>query len=158
MTLNRRALLKATATAPLAGALPRGSARAQAANTIRIGVLNDQSGTYRDITGPTGVACVRQAIQDFGPMPFQVEVLVADHQNRPDVGVALTRQWLDRDGVDMIVDVPNSAVALAVSGVTREKKVIEPALIVLIKRRSGTADAGRWRGSALAAWRGCACV
>src|SRR5215213_2206544 len=124
MTLDRRTLLKAAAAAPLAAALPRGSARAQAANTIRIGVLNDQSGTYRDITGPTGVACVRQAIQDFGPTPFQVEVLVADHQNRPDVGVSLTRQWLDRDGVDMIVDVPNSAVALAVSGVTREKNKV----------------------------------
>jgi branched-chain amino acid transport system substrate-binding protein len=124
MALDRRTLLKAAAAAPLAGALPRGSARAQAANTIRIGVLNDQSGTYRDITGPTGVACVRQAIQDFGPTPFQVEVLVADHQNRPDVGVSLTRQWLDRDGVDMIVDVPNSAVALAVSGVTREKNKV----------------------------------
>jgi len=124
MATDRRTLLKASAAAPLAGALPRGSARAQAANTIRIGVLNDQSGIYRDITGPTGVACVRQAIQDFGPTPFQVEVLVADHQNRPDVGVSLTRQWLDRDSVDMVVDVPNSAVALAVSGVTREKNKV----------------------------------
>ena len=99
-------------------------ARAQAANTVRIGVLNDQSGLYRDITGPTAVACTRQAIEDFGQAGFQVEVLVADHQNRPDIGVQLARQWFDRDNVDMIVDVPNSAVALAVSGVAREKNQV----------------------------------
>ena len=63
MTIDRRTLLKATAAAPLAAALPGGGARAQgAANTIKIGVLNDQSGLYRDITGPTSVACVRQAV------------------------------------------------------------------------------------------------
>ena len=64
-------------------------ARAQAANTIRIGVLNDQSGLYRDMNGPGSVACVRQAIADSGVAArgFNVEVLVADHQNRPDVGV-----------------------------------------------------------------------
>ncbi len=96
MTLDRRSLLKAAAAPVAPAALAGRGARAQAANTIRIGVLNDQSGTYRDITGPTAVACTRQAIQDFGPTPFQVEVLVADHQNRPDVGVSLPRQWLDR--------------------------------------------------------------
>jgi branched-chain amino acid transport system substrate-binding protein len=119
---RRRTLLAATAGvgATAMQSAPR-LARAQAANTIRIGVLNDQSGLYRDITGPTAVACTRQAIQDFGQTGFQVEVLVADHQNRPDVGVQLARQWFDRDNVDMIVDVPNSAVALAVSGVAREK-------------------------------------
>ncbi len=122
MPITRRDILAATAGvgATVLQSAPR-LARAQAAaNTIRIGVLNDQSGLYRDITGPTAVACTRQAIQDFGQTPFQVDLLVADHQNRPDVGVQLARQWFDRDGVDMIVDVPNSAVALAVSGVARE--------------------------------------
>ncbi len=123
MGLGRRSLLATGATAAAVTALPRLS-RGQAANTIRIGVLNDQSGLYRDITGPTAVACTRQAIQDFGAAGFQVEVVVADHQNRPDVGVALARQWYDRDGVDVIIDVPNSAVALAVSGVTREKNKV----------------------------------
>ena len=127
MSLGRRSMLTtglATgAAAAAAASLPR-VARAQAANTIRIGVLNDQSGIYRDITGPTSVACTRQAIQDFGAAGFQVDVLVADHQNRPDLAVSLARQWYDRDGVDMILDVPNSAVALAVSGVTREKNKV----------------------------------
>jgi branched-chain amino acid transport system substrate-binding protein len=123
MELGRRSLLATGAAAAAATSLPRPS-RAQAANTIRIGVLNDQSGLYRDITGPTAVACTRQAVQDFGPRDMQVEILVADHQNRPDVGVARARQWFDREGIDMIVDVPNSAVALAVSGVAREKNKV----------------------------------
>nr|WP_309139588.1 ABC transporter substrate-binding protein [Siccirubricoccus sp. G192] len=123
MELGRRSLLATGAAAAAATSLPR-PLRAQAANTIRIGVLNDQSGLYRDITGPTAVACTRQAVQDFGPRGMQVEILVADHQNRPDVGVAVARQWFDREGVDMIVDVPNSAVALAVSGVAREKNKV----------------------------------
>jgi branched-chain amino acid transport system substrate-binding protein len=122
MPITRRNLMVATAGvgATAMQAAPR-LGRAQAANTIRIGVLNDQSGLYRDITGPTAVACTRQAIQDFAPNGFGVEVVVADHQNRPDIGVQIARQWFDRDNVDMIVDVPNSAVALAVSGVAREK-------------------------------------
>ena len=126
MTIDRRTLLKAAAAAPaaaLAGALPGGGARAQgAANTIKIGVLTDMSGTYRDIAGPTSAACVRQAVQDFGSRGgLTIEVVSADHQNKPDVGSNVARQWFDRDGVDMIVDVPTSSVGLAVAGVAREK-------------------------------------
>ena len=84
-------------------------ARAQAGDTIKIGVLNDQSGVYRDISGLTSVACVRQAVQDSGSHGFNVEVIFADHQNKPDVGSNIARQWFDRDGVDVILDVPNSA-------------------------------------------------
>ncbi|MBR0671843.1 ABC transporter substrate-binding protein [Neoroseomonas soli] len=122
-SLNRRSLIAAAAFGAGAGALPIHRARAQAANTIRIGVLNDQSGLYRDVNGPGSVACVRQAIADFGAAAkgINVEVLVADHQNRPDVGVNISRQWIDRDGVDLIIDVPTSSVALAVAGVVREK-------------------------------------
>ncbi len=135
MTTDRRTLLKAAAAAPLAAALPRGGALAQGtANTIKIGVLNDQSGLYRDITGPTSVACVRQAIQDFGSRGFNVEVVSADHQNKPDVGSNVARQWFDRDGVDMIVDVPTSSVGLAVAGVAREKNK------AYINSTSATAD------------------
>ena len=136
MTIDRRTILKAAAVAPLAGALPwSGAARAQgAANTIKIGVLNDQSGLYRDITGPTSVACVRQAVQDFGSRGFTVEVVAADHQNKPDVGSNVARQWFDRDGVDMIVDVPTSSVGLAVAGVAREKNK------AYINSTSATAD------------------
>ncbi len=136
MTIDRRTLFKAAAAAPAAVALPwSGAARAQgAANTIKIGVLNDQSGLYRDITGPTSVACVRQAVQDFGSRGFTVEVVAADHQNKPDVGSNVARQWFDRDGVDMIVDVPTSSVGLAVAGVAREKNK------AYINSTSATAD------------------
>ncbi|MCQ4161985.1 ABC transporter substrate-binding protein [Roseomonas sp. GC11] len=125
MMQDRRSLLKTAAAAALTPALSAvpGRARAQAANTLKIGVLNDQSGVYRDISGPTSVACVRQAIQDSGitARGVNVEVVFADHQNKADVGATIARQWLDRDGVDVIVDVPNSAVALAVNAVVREK-------------------------------------
>ena len=119
MTISRRHLLGSAAALPALGARP---ARAQAAAPIRIGVLNDQSGIYRDISGPTSTACVRQAVEDLGSgLGLAVEVVQADHQNKPDVGVNLVRQWIDRDGVDMVIDVANSAVALAVNGVCREK-------------------------------------
>jgi len=110
-------------------------ARAQTP-TIRIGVLNDQSGPYRDDGGPTGVVCAKQALLDFGVsgLGFNVEVLVADHQNKPDVGVSIARQWLDRDGVDAIVDVPTSSVGLAVNTVCREKNKVH------LNSGTGTSD------------------
>src|SRR4051795_7097935 len=113
MSLTRRSLLAASASASVMPALPR-LGGAQPANTIRIGVLNDQSGTYRDISGPYGVECTRQAVQEFGNKGFAVEVVVADHQNKPDVGVNIARQWYDQ-GVDLILDVPTSSVGLAVN-------------------------------------------
>jgi branched-chain amino acid transport system substrate-binding protein len=123
MTMNRRTLLGAAATAPVWGALPYRSAKAQAANTIRIGVLNDQSALYRDISGPGSTQAVRLAIQESGitQRGINVEVVQADHQNRPDVGSTVARQWYDRDGIDVVVDVPTSSVALAVSTITRER-------------------------------------
>jgi branched-chain amino acid transport system substrate-binding protein len=126
MTVNRRTLLGAAATAPLWGALPYRSARAQAANTIRIGVLNDQSGLYRDISGPGSTQAVRYAAQELGlaARGINVEVVQADHQNRPDVGSNVVRQWIDQNGVDVIMDVPTSSVALAVSNIVREKNKV----------------------------------
>ncbi len=129
-TLSRRAMI---GTAAIAAALTRHSAQAQRA-TIRIGVLNDQSGPYRDDGGPTGAICVRQAVQEFGDKGFDVEVLVADHQNKPDIGAGIARQWFDRDGVDAIVDVPTSSVALAVNTVCREKNK------VMLNSGAATAD------------------
>jgi branched-chain amino acid transport system substrate-binding protein len=119
MAMNRRALLGTGAAAAAVAALPRLS-RAQAANTYRIGVLTDMSGTYRDNTGPTSAACVRQAVAEFANRGFNVEVIDADHQNRPDLGVSLARQWYDQ-GIDMLLDVPTSSVGLAVQQVAREK-------------------------------------
>jgi branched-chain amino acid transport system substrate-binding protein len=124
MTLTRRGLLAAGTAAAGVAALPLGHARAQAANTIKIGVLNDQSGTYRDLSGPGSTICVRQAIAELGSLGFNVEVVQADHQNRPDVGSTIARTWFDRDGVDAIVDVPTSSVALAVAGIAREKNKV----------------------------------
>ena len=120
MQTTRRQVLAAGAGFGLMPMLPRLS-RAQAAKTIRIGVLNDQSGPYRDISGPYGVACTQLAVDEFGASGFRVEVISADHQNKPDVGAGIARQWYDRDGVDLIIDVPTSSVGLAVNQVAREK-------------------------------------
>src|ERR1035437_4179764 len=117
MNLTRRALVTTAATAATATALPLVPARAQK-QVIRIGLLNDQSGNYRDDGGPTGTACARQALIEFAAASgkgLDVELLVADHENKPDIGVGIDRQWFDRDGVDMILDVPTSSVALAVN-------------------------------------------
>jgi branched-chain amino acid transport system substrate-binding protein len=122
MILPRRTLLGATAAA--AAFTPR-YGRAETP-TIKIGVLNDMSGPYRDDGGPTGVVCAKQALIDFGisGKGWNVEVISADHQNKPDVGVSIARQWFDRDGVDAIVDVPTSSVGLAVNTVCREKNKV----------------------------------
>jgi len=119
---TRRSLMGAAAAAPLL-ATPL-SARAQAANTIRIGILTDLSGTFRDLNGPNTVAATRLAVQEFGARGFNVEVVVADHQNRPDVGVNIARQWFDRDNVDIISSLAASSVALAVSDLARERNKI----------------------------------
>jgi branched-chain amino acid transport system substrate-binding protein len=125
--LNRRTLLQAAAL-PALGGLPFRRARAQGtsnpANTIKLGLPVDLSGMYRDVTGQTSVAAARQAIQDFGQRGFNIELVYADHQNKPDVGVNIARQWFDRDGVDCLVDVATSSVALAANDICREKNKV----------------------------------
>ena len=93
---------------------------------IKIGVLNDQSGPYTNTGGITSVICAKQALEDFGVSAkgMNVEVISADHQNKPDLAVSITRQWFDRDGVDVLLDVPTSSVALAVQSVCREKNKV----------------------------------
>src|SRR5438128_9345899 len=101
-----------------------GAAHAQVSDgVIRIGVLNDQSSLYADLAGQGSVIAARMAVEDFGAAKkgMKVEVLSADHQNKPDVGSAIARQWYDVDKVDVIFDVPNSGVALAVNQITRDK-------------------------------------
>ncbi len=120
MPLTRRILMNTALGTTLAAAAPLAPARAQSV-TIRLGVLNDQSGPYRDNTGGGSVACARLAAEEWGDQGFKVEVIGADHQNKPDIGASIARQWLDRDGVDAIVDVPTSSVALAVANVVRER-------------------------------------
>jgi branched-chain amino acid transport system substrate-binding protein len=120
MTIQRRHLLTAAAAAPL---LRAGGARAQGQQPIRLGVLGDFSGPYRHLSGPTNVACVRQAVQDSGlaERGVPVEVLQADHQQKPDVGLAIARNWFDRGDVDVVLEVNNSSIALAINGLVREK-------------------------------------
>ncbi len=121
MSITRRALMAAGTLGLVA---PRRRARANSL-TLRIGVLTDLSGTYRDSGGPTTVACVRQAVQEFtAGKDISVEVVDADFQDKPDIGVGIARQWFDQNGVDVILDLINSAVALAVSGVGREKNKV----------------------------------
>lgn len=93
------------------------------ATDIKIGVLNDRSGTYADLSGEGSVLAARMAVEDFkaADKGINVEIISADHQNKPDVASNIARQWYDQDGVDLIVDVPTSSAALAVSEVTREK-------------------------------------
>lgn len=121
LPLPRRAVL-AGAAASLAP-ISRAKAQSQA---IRLGVLTDLSGPFKDLSGLTTIACARQAVEDFGPAGhgFQVEIVTGDHQNKPDVGLGIAREWFDRDGVDAVVDVNNGAVALAMNGLVTEKNKI----------------------------------
>src|SRR6476660_6264108 len=89
---------------------------------VKIGVLNDRSGLYADIAGEGSVVAARMAVEDFDAAGkgINVEIVSADHQNKPDVGSTIARQWYDQENVDVIVDVPTSSVALAVNDITRE--------------------------------------
>ena len=117
--MMKRILMAATALSALVAA-------AHAEVSVKIGVLNDRSGPYVDISGEPSVNAVRMAIEDFeaAKKGIKVDIVAADHQNKPDTGSNIARQWFDQDSVDVIVDVPNSGVALAVSKVTREKNKI----------------------------------
>src|SRR5258705_9005693 len=111
-------------TAAVALALATTAAQAQISDgVIKIGVLSDMSSLYSDIGGPGSVVAARMAVEDFGAAKkgMKVEIVSADHQNKPDVGSAIARQWYDSDKVDAIFDVPNSGVALAINQLTREK-------------------------------------
>jgi len=92
-------------------------------DVVKIGVLNDMSSLYADISGPGSAEAARMAIADFGGTVNgkKIELISADHQNKPDIGSAIATQWFDNDGVDVIVDVPTSSVALAVQEVARNK-------------------------------------
>ncbi len=110
--------------AAVAGALAVTAAHAQVSdNVIKIGVLTDMSGLYADLAGPGSVLAAKMAVADSGieKRGYKVEVISADHQNKPDVGSAIARQWYDQDKVDAIADVPTSSVALAVSQITKDK-------------------------------------
>lgn len=126
MNLSRRAITLGSLASGAALAVPLRAGRAQGVPTLKIGCLTDMSGPYKDLAGPGAFAAANQALEEFGVSGkgFAVEVIVADHLNKPDVGTTIARQWFDRDGVDAIVEVANSGVALAVAGVAREKNKV----------------------------------
>ncbi len=120
-TVTRAAAL---AAALATGVALAGPAAAQVSDgVVKIGVLNDRSGLYADLGGEGSAIAARMAVEDFGGTVLgkPVTVITADHQNKPDVGSAIARQWIDVDKVDAIADVPSSATALGVLSVTREK-------------------------------------
>src|SRR5262252_464089 len=101
-----------------------GAAQAQVSDgVVKIGVLSDMSGLYTDLAGAGSIAAARMAVEDSGieKRGYKVEIVSADHQNKADVGSQVARQWYDVDKVDVIVDTPNSGVALAVNQITRDK-------------------------------------
>ncbi|MGE5270235.1 MAG: ABC transporter substrate-binding protein [Thiohalocapsa sp.] len=117
----RRAVFACTTAALLAWSA---AAPAQIAkDTVKIGVLADMSSLYADLGGPGSVEAAKMAVADFGGTVAgkKIEVVSADHQNKPDIGASIARQWFDRDGVDMITDLTTSSVALAVQEVARQK-------------------------------------
>jgi branched-chain amino acid transport system substrate-binding protein len=101
-------------------------ANAQATGSLRLGVLTDMSSLYADNGGPGSVVAAQMAVDDFGGSVLgrRVEIIAGDHQNKADIGSVITRRWIDNENVEAILDVPNSAVALAVQGITREKKKV----------------------------------
>jgi branched-chain amino acid transport system substrate-binding protein len=127
--MKTRYVLSALVALAVAGA-------AQAQTSVKLGVLNDRSGVYSDLTGEGSVIAARMAAEDFkaAEKGIKVDIVAADHQNKPDVGASIARQWYDQEGVDVILDVPTSSVALAVNGIAREKNKI------LINSGGGTSD------------------
>jgi len=120
MAITRRAALASAAAAPFA-------ARAQATPTIRLGVMTDMSGPFADITGQGSIAATKLAAQEAMAASggaLKVEVIFADHQNKPDLAANLARQWIDRDGVDVLCDVTGSSAALAANTIVREKNKV----------------------------------
>ena len=131
-TLNARRLAALVTVAGIAFAAP---AFAQDKN-VKIGVLTDMSSLYADINGPGAVTAVNMAIEDSGlrAKGWKIDVVSGDHQNKPDVGVNIARQWIDTDKVDVVADTPNSGVALAISNLVKEKNAI------LLNQAAASAD------------------
>src|SRR6202158_2793043 len=116
---------KIVASLLLGSALSLASADFAAAQdkTVKIGALSDQSGLYADLAGPGSTLAAQMAVEDSGlkAKGWTIDIISGDHQNKPDIGTAIARQWFEVDKVDVIVDVPNSGVALAVNNIIKEK-------------------------------------
>ena len=129
-----RALAVAAGILSAIGSSPAGAQFS--GDAVKIGVLNDMSGPYADITGPSSLLAVQMAVEDFGGTVLgrKIEVVSADHLNKPDLGSAIARKWYDQEGVDAIIGVGSSSVALAVRSYAREKGKLD------IYTTTGTSD------------------
>jgi branched-chain amino acid transport system substrate-binding protein len=125
MAISRRTLIAGTAAGALAG--PGLIRPVRAAPPLKIGILNDQSGVYADFGGKWSVAAAQMAAEDFGGsvLERQVQIISADHQNKPDVASGIARKWYDEEGVSTIMELTTSSVALAVQALSKEKKKID---------------------------------
>ncbi len=110
----------------IAGSFAAATAAGLSDGVVRIGVINDQTGTLSDLAGQGSVVAARMAAEDFQKLEpsIKVEIVAADHQNKADIGLGIVRKWFDVDGVDMVADVSNSAVGLAVQSLARDKNKI----------------------------------
>jgi branched-chain amino acid transport system substrate-binding protein len=124
MICNMRIILLASAALVVSGLLVGAPASAQG---VKIGILNDQSGVYADYGGKGSIEAAKMAIEDFGGSVLgqKIDLVTADHQNKPDLAGNIARRWYDSEGVDMITDLTTSSVALAVQGIAAEKKKID---------------------------------
>src|SRR6202161_4978614 len=111
------------------------------AQGVKIGILNDQSGVYADYGGKWSFEAAKMAVEDFGGSVLgqKIEVISADHQNKPDLATAIARRWYDTEGVDMITELTTSSVALAVQDLSREKKKIDIVVAAATSRIPGDA-------------------
>lgn len=117
-------------------ALATGTGAFAGDKVVKIGVLNDMSGLYADLAGPGSVIAAQMAVEDSGltKKGWKIDVISADHQNKPDIGVNIARQWIDVDKVDVLADVPTSSVALAIANLAKEKNSL------LLDSGAGTSD------------------
>ncbi len=111
------------------------------AQGVKIGILNDQSGVYADYGGKWSVEAAKMAIEDFGGSVLgqKIELITADHQNKPDLATSIARRWYDVEGVDMITELTTSSVALAVQELSKEKKKIDIVVGAATSRLTGDA-------------------
>ena len=125
-TRSRPGLALATTLAATLALAGPAAAQAISDGAVRIGILNDQSGVYAEFGGRSSIEAAKMAVEDFGGTVngAPIEIVSADHQNKPDIASGIARQWYDRDKVDAIMELTTSSVALAVQGLSREKKKI----------------------------------
>src|SRR5262249_50735743 len=111
------------------------------AQGVKIGILNDQSGVYADYGGKYSLEAARMAVEDFGGevLGQKIELVTADHQNKPDLATSIARRWYDTEGVDMITELTTSSVALAVQELSNEKKKIDIVVGAATSRITGDA-------------------